>query len=124
MRTQTILVVEDEALIRMSLSEYLQEEGFHTHEAANSEAARAILRVSAVDLIITDVRTDGHRDGIELAQWVRANKPDVPVIVMSGAGEADVRRDLGLQQYFLRKPVDYVEMMALIKLLLAKSVPR
>jgi hypothetical protein len=42
---------------------------------------------------------------------------------MSGAGEADVRRELGLQQYFLRKPVDYVEMTALIKFLLAGSPP-
>ena len=66
----TLLVAEDETLIRMSQCEFLREYGFITLEAADLGEAKTILEVVAVDLVISNIRMDGHFDGIELARFV------------------------------------------------------
>ena len=82
---ETILFVEDEALVRMDMAEFLRECGYRVHEAANAnEAVQALGSKFAVDLVFTDINLPGGMDGLELAEWVFSNRPGVRVVVTSG----------------------------------------
>lgn len=91
---ETILFVEDEALVRMDMAEFLRECGYRVHEAANaSEAVQALESKFAVDLVFTDINLPGGMDGLELAEWVFNNRPGVKVLVTSGgAPRGDIAR--------------------------------
>lgn len=81
----TILVVEDEALIRMISADILTEAGFHVLEAQNADEAIAIMEAADhVELVFTDIRMPGRMDGLELAAFVHAHWPDVRLLVTSG----------------------------------------
>jgi CheY-like chemotaxis protein len=75
-RMPTILVVDDEVLIRMALSDFLQECGFKVLEAGNAEEAITILEQghAVIDLVFSDVRMPGELDGFGLAKWIRENR--------------------------------------------------
>jgi CheY-like chemotaxis protein len=72
-----VLIVEDEALIRVALADFLQDVGFKVLEAANANEAVEIIEKASVpiDLVFTDVRMPGTLDGIELAHWIRTSRP-------------------------------------------------
>jgi CheY-like chemotaxis protein len=78
-RTPTLLVVDDETLIRAVLSDYLQECGYKVLEASTGEEAILILGRAEViiDLVFTDVTMPGSVDGFALSKWVRLNRPDL-----------------------------------------------
>jgi DNA-binding NtrC family response regulator len=108
-RISTILIVEDETLIRIMLSDYLQECGFAVLEAANADEAVTLIErdVSGIDLIFSDVRMPGTMDGFGLAKWVRENRPSLPVILTSGdIGKANLAQDLCANGLFLAKPYE------------------
>jgi CheY-like chemotaxis protein len=89
---ETILFVEDEALVRMDMAEFLRECGYRVHEAANANEAIAALQAKfAVDLVFTDINLPDGVDGVALAAWTLRNRPGVKVLVTTGAG---VRGDL------------------------------
>ena len=84
MGAQTILVVEDEFLIRFMLADSLREIGFQALEAADGEEGFEILMSGQViDLIVTDVRMPGAIDGMELTRRSKSMAPARPVIVCS-----------------------------------------
>jgi CheY-like chemotaxis protein len=79
----TILVVEDEILIRMNVSSYLRDCGYIVIEAVNADEAIIVLQSEqAVDLILSDVQMPGSMDGFGLAQWVRKNRSGLDVILV------------------------------------------
>jgi len=81
----TILVVEDEALIRMISADVLADAGFRVLEAENADEAIDILKgAEHVRLVFTDIRMPGCMDGLELAAFVHAHWPDVRLVVTSG----------------------------------------
>jgi CheY-like chemotaxis protein len=81
---QTILVVEDEFLIRFMLADSLRDLGYHVLEAADGEEGLDILHSGqVVDLMVTDVRMPGGVDGMELTRRSKALAPGRPVIVCS-----------------------------------------
>lgn len=99
-----ILVVEDELLIRLIVSEALREAGYDVIEAFNADEALEILRSSArVDLVISDVRMPGSLDGLGLLAHVRATFPRLPVILTSGHLDPTQALSHGATQ-FLSKP--------------------
>lgn len=80
-----VLVVEDEAIIRMLLAEAIEDAGLAVVEANNADAAIAELsRRTDIRAVVTDVRMPGSMDGIALASWMRAHNPEIPVIICSG----------------------------------------
>ena len=82
---ETILFVEDEALVRMDMAEFLRECGYRVHEAANaSEAMEALQAKFAIDVVFTDINLPGDLNGLHLAEWVVNNRPGVRVIVTTG----------------------------------------
>ena len=122
MPKRTILIVEDETLIRMTVSDYLQDNGFKTLEAAHGDEAKEILRATAVGLVLTDIRMAGAYDGIDLAKWVDENRPGVPVVLLSGSADL-VQRELERGRCALLKPVNYDAMLKIIRSLLSASGP-
>ncbi len=83
--TATILLVEDEALIRTVVAEGFRDEGFTVIEAADAAEALAVLAAGLqVDVLFTDVRMPGTMDGLTLARVVSRTRPDIGIIVTSG----------------------------------------
>jgi CheY-like chemotaxis protein len=75
-RTKTILVVEDELLIRLMLVDALRDAGFEVVEASNADDALATLESQpAIDLVFTDVRMPGTMDGVGLMKLLRETRP-------------------------------------------------
>lgn len=106
---RTILVVEDEALIRAVLSDMLQDKGFKVLEAANANEAIEIFEKTSVeiDLVFTDVRMPGSMDGFGLVRWIQSSRPSVPVIVASGdIGKFNDASCTTLGDMFIPKPYD------------------
>lgn len=80
-----ILVVEDEAIIRMMLVEELEDAGYFVLEAESADdAVEQLSRWPSIGLVVTDVRMPGSIDGIGLARWMREHRPDVPIVITSG----------------------------------------
>jgi CheY-like chemotaxis protein len=81
---QTILLVEDEFLIRFMLADSLRDIGYLVLEAADGDEGFDILRsAQVIDLLITDVRMPGEVDGMELTRRSKLLAPGRPVIVCS-----------------------------------------
>jgi DNA-binding NtrC family response regulator len=80
---ETILVVEDEVLIRMPIAQYLRDCGYKVIEAANADEAMADLshKGTVVDVVFTDIEMPGALDGFGLAKWTREHRPGVDVIM-------------------------------------------
>jgi two-component system, response regulator PdtaR len=101
---RTILVVEDEPLMRECLVEFLTADGFHTLEAGNvEEALVAFAEHPEIRLLFTDVSMPGKLDGCDLAEQIHAGRPDVKVIITSGK---QLRQDCRLPKdgVFVPKP--------------------
>src|ERR1700759_156180 len=82
---KTILVVEDEVLVRMNIADHLREQGFIVLEAATADEARSVLLAGVqIDLVFSDIMMPGPLDGAGLADWLVAHNPDVPIILASG----------------------------------------
>ena len=100
----TVLVVEDEVLIRMDIAACLADAGFETLQAGNAEEAIRILEErSDIQLVFTDIDMPGSMDGLRLAAFVRERWPPIKLIVTSGhirAGDGD----LPPGAHFFRKP--------------------
>jgi DNA-binding NtrC family response regulator len=120
--TDTILVVEDEVLIRLVIAEYLRECGYRVIEAAHADEALLVLRRSeiAIDVVFTDVEMPGSMDGFALAQWVRNNRPGMDVILAGSVGRAvQAASELCDAQSNVPKPYDPQNIHDRIRRLLA-----
>src|SRR5271154_4385133 len=82
-----ILIVDDEADIRMLVAGILQDEGYSTREAANSQEALARLRTRQPTLVVLDIWLQGSElDGLEILKIIRHELPSLPVVMISGHG--------------------------------------
>ncbi|MBL0405560.1 response regulator [Microvirga aerilata] len=121
---QTVLVVEDEVLIRLVIADYLRECGYRVHEAVSAEEAMAILQAPdvSVDVVFSDVEMQGEMDGFGLARWVRSNMPGIQVILTSGAERsADIAATLCEAGPLLKKPYPSQDVVDRIRQLAAKA---
>jgi DNA-binding response OmpR family regulator len=80
----TILLVDDEELLRAGVQEMLEMQGFTVITAPNGQQALLCLNEQIIDLVITDLVMP-KMDGIDFVQQLRKVRPDVPVIVVSGS---------------------------------------
>lgn len=81
-----ILVVEDEELIRLILSEEFEEAGFDVCPAKDGDAAAALIEAppSPFTLLVTDIHMPGRLDGFGVGRLMRSRHPTVPIIYMTG----------------------------------------
>lgn len=99
-----VLVVEDEALLRMLAVEVVEEAGFLAIEARDADEAVALLE-SRTDIILlfTDLNMPGSMDGLKLAHTVRDRWPPIKILLVSGQQRLQPS-DLPLNSRFVRKP--------------------
>ncbi|MGE7367873.1 response regulator [Neorhizobium sp. NPDC001467] len=81
---RTVLVVEDEPLIRMVLADTLADEGYDVVEAGNVLEAVAVLGQRTIDAVVTDIDMPGGLSGLDLARMISSTHRNVPVIIASG----------------------------------------
>lgn len=107
----TVLVVEDEWLLRMDMADELLAAGWQVQEATSGEEALSVLaREPDIDFLITDIRLGGATDGWGVADAFRATHPDGAVIYVSANPDLAVRRAPG--SVFLGKPVEMRALLA------------
>lgn len=100
----TVLVVEDETLVRMDISDQLQDMGFKVLEAANAdEAVEMLLANPDIQVMFTDVDMPGGMDGLKLAAAVRDRWPPIKIIVTSGHRRVQLS-DMPHDSRFFGKP--------------------
>ena len=84
-RPPTVLVVEDEYMVRLAIARYLEDGGWRVLEADSAEQAIAIGRSETpVDVLFTDIQLNGHGCGWDLAEAFRRARPDIAVVYASG----------------------------------------
>ncbi len=115
-----ILVVEDEALVRMTLVDVLEDAGFRVIEAVHAdEALRVMKAVPDIQAMVTDVEMPrGSINGFELARQVRASRQDIGVLIASGRA-APNPGDLPEGALFIGKPIHPETLVCLIGTMLA-----
>ena len=118
-----ILVVEDEALIRMGAVQMLEEAGFAVIEAWNAHDAMVVLeKRSDVRAVFTDVNMPGTWDGMRLARMIRDRWPPIHLIVTSGIVSPGAD-DLPSGGRFIRKPYDPAHVIGTLRELLSQIPP-
>ena len=118
---QTVLVVDDEAIVRDVVVRYLERDGYRTLEAADGDEAVRLLAEESPALVVLDVMLPG-RDGLDVCRWIRA-RSDLPIIMLTARGEeADriVGLELGADDY-VTKPFSPRELAARVRTVLRRS---
>jgi DNA-binding response OmpR family regulator len=117
----TILVVDDEPIVRDVVVRYLRRDGFETREAATGDEARELLETETPELVVLDVMLPGT-DGLELCRWIRAQS-ELPVIMLTARGEETDRivgLELGADDY-VTKPFSPRELATRVKTVLRRA---
>src|SRR3954463_2844871 len=108
----TVLIVEDEMVLRMRAVDIVEDAGFTPLEAVNADDALALLESrSDIDLLFTDIQLPGAMNGLKLAYAVHERWPSIKIILVSGQvtpGEAERPTD----SRFFAKPVEVQQMTA------------
>lgn len=113
---QSILVIDDEKAIRKTLIEILSFEGFTIDEAADGEEGVKKIKENAYDCILCDIKMP-KKDGLEVLQIAREERPDTPFIVISGHGNIETAVDAvkkGAYDY-ISKPPDLNRLLITIR---------
>jgi CheY-like chemotaxis protein len=110
----TILVAEDEILIRMWATEVLRTAGYNVLEAANAEEAITILgHLDDLSVLVTDLRMPGAMDGLRLAQDVKQSSPHIKIILASATPLLDGER--AIFDAVLWKPYSAIALLNAVK---------
>lgn len=112
--TASVLVVEDEPLVRDYVSDILGQSGFDVVEAATGEEALSRLAEGGVCAVVSDVAMPGRLNGFELARRVREKSPRTGVVLVSGVLEPS-KAHLPGGVRFLTKPVKASTLLRLVR---------
>jgi len=118
---RTVLVVDDEPIVRDIVVRYLEQEGYRTLQAGDGETARGVLERETPSLVVLDLMLPGT-DGLSLCRWIR-ERSDLPVIMVTALGEETDRLtglELGADDY-LTKPFSPRELVARVKAVLRRA---
>lgn len=121
-KTATVIVVEDEAIVRMDIAMSIEDAGFAVLEASNADEAIDLLNTHPeIRLMFTDIDMPGGMDGLKLAVAVRDRWPPVKIIIASG--HRHLSDDLlPIEGKFFSKPYDHGRVIAAMTEMLA--IPR
>ena len=107
-----VLVVEDNSLVRVVIADFLQSAGFDVIQAVDGAAALKVLASGAeFNVLFSDVQMPGPIDGVGVAMRVRAQRPDMPIVLTSGHG---VPESLPRGGRFVSKPYDNRKVVSLL----------
>jgi two-component system alkaline phosphatase synthesis response regulator PhoP len=116
-----VLIVEDEPLLVLTLSDRLCAEGYEVESATNGEAGLARARAASFDLILLDVALP-LRNGFDVLRDLRQQRLDTPVLMLTARGQV-IDRVLGLKlgaDDYLPKPFDMTELLARMEAVLRR----
>jgi DNA-binding response OmpR family regulator len=117
----TVLVVDDEPIVRDVVVRYLKRDGYRTLEAASGDEAQAMLESESPSLVVLDVMLPGV-SGLELCRWIRL-RSDLPIVMLTALGEETDRivgLELGADDY-LTKPFSPRELAVRVRNLIRRS---
>ena len=114
-----ILVVEDEFLIRLTLTEALGDEGFDVLESESGDDALPMLLADpTIALLLTDIQLPGALDGRALARAVRDARPDLPILFMTGRPDPTAEAGAGPRDRYISKPYTLSDICAAVRSLI------
>ena len=118
---RTVLVADDEPLIRMLIADTFNERGFEVLEASSAGEAISLLaqRDCQIDLVVTDVRMPGEMDGFALASWARRNCGEAKIVIITGYAGENPPKQNDFDAY-VRKPFDSIQLLATAERLLVR----
>jgi DNA-binding response OmpR family regulator len=119
----TVLVVDDEPIVRDVVVRYLERDGYKTLQAASGDEARSVLEREPPSLVVLDVMLPGL-NGLELCRWIRS-RSDVPIVMLTALGEETDRivgLELGADDY-LTKPFSPRELAVRVRNLIRRTAP-
>ncbi len=117
----SILLVDDEASLRVPLAEYLIKQGFRIQQASDASEARSLINAYDFDIILLDIMMPGE-DGLSFCRHVR-ERTEIPIIFISAKTE-ETERIIGLElgaDDYVTKPFSPRELVARIKVILRRS---
>jgi len=116
-----LLLVEDDALVRTTVALMLEDDGFSVVEASNAAEAKRLMQggLDAV-VMVTDVDLGAGESGMQLADEVRSQRPDLAIIFITGRLASLVGRPLHVWEAILPKPFEGSELSRLVR----EMVPR
>jgi DNA-binding response OmpR family regulator len=120
----TVLVVDDEPMVRDVVTRYLERDGHRVVEAEDGDTARTLIEREAPSLVLLDVMLPGKTDGLELCRWIRSSS-DLPVILLTARVEETDRivgLELGADDY-VTKPFSPRELATRVKTVLRRARP-
>jgi two-component system, response regulator PdtaR len=118
---QVVLIVEDEALVRMTAVDMIEEAGFAILEATNADKAMLLLEARLnITVVFTDIEMPGSMNGLRLAEAVRGRWPPIKIIATSG--DYVVRGgDLPSGGLFLAKPYSLNQISSALREITAQA---
>ena len=120
----TVLVVDDEPIVRDVVARYLERDGHRIISAADGEEARGLIEREEPGLVVLDVMLPGKTDGLALCRWIRATS-DLAVILLTARGDETDRivgLELGADDY-VTKPFSPRELATRVRTVLRRSQP-
>ena len=104
MARSTILIVEDDPMLRADTMSTLEDAGMQVVERADADEALGFLLENSTDIaaVFTDINMPGHSDGVHLAEMISRHWPHIGVLVTSGYARPS--RDLPARAHFIPKP--------------------
>jgi DNA-binding response OmpR family regulator len=120
----TVLVVDDEPLVRDVVSRYLERDGHRVVTAEDGDTARGLIERESPSLVLLDVMLPGGIDGLALCRWIRSTS-DLPVILLTARvdeGDRILGLELGADDY-VTKPFSPRELATRVKTVLRRARP-
>jgi CheY-like chemotaxis protein len=118
---RAVLIVEDDALVRMLAVDIVEEAGYVALEASDADEAVAILEArSDIVVLFTDINMPGSMDGLKLAHAVRNRWPPIKIVMVSGKVRVTAS-DLPSDTRFFAKPYAASKMVSELRSLMAPS---
>jgi CheY-like chemotaxis protein len=118
-RTLAVLVVEDDFFVRCDIAGCLRDAGYAVIETESGEDAIALCKKGmTIDMLLTDINLGGKVTGWDVAERFRSERPDVPVVYMSGQ---EINRERCVRSVFVAKPYQHVAILNACSRLRSKS---
>ncbi len=123
LQKKVVLLVEDNAIIRMGALDFIQTAGFDALEASNADEAIRVLEARPdIHLVFTDVEMPGSIDGVKLSHYIRERWPPVRLIVVSGRTTVE-ESHLPVGARFFSKPYDESNIIEAMRNMLLDTRP-